>query len=191
MNFANNSTFANFITIAGLVGIGYGLAMHTKMAKVSNRLDQSIESLADGAEIDIPETMVNKAVERAVANATRDAARSAINSAMVEIKSEIHNKVSEAVKKEYNSIKDKVLAEATIAASKIDAAKVRKDVEEAAKEAALEKFDDNLDDILEDFRGNLQNSTKILQSVQSALNPANAISTVTTAPGVYAFRVGC
>lgn len=35
----NNDVISTILTIAGLVGIGYGLCAHTKLAKVSKRLD--------------------------------------------------------------------------------------------------------------------------------------------------------
>lgn len=176
MNFTNNSTLDAIIKVVGLVGIGYGLAMHTKLAKVSARLDQSIDSLADNMEIDIPDEMVNKAVEKAVVSATKNAANTAANNALAEIKRDIHNKVSAAVEKEYDTIKDKVLSQATVSASKINVDRVRAEVEAAAKKAALEKFDANLDGIVKQFIDNLNNSAKIYSAIQSALNPSTATS---------------
>ena len=41
--------------LAGLVGIGYAIGTHTKLAKVSERLDRSIDEIADNMEFDIPE----------------------------------------------------------------------------------------------------------------------------------------
>ncbi len=169
---SNNSTFNTILTILGIAGIGYGLAMHTKLAKVSTRLDQSIDSLADNMEIDIPDEMVNKAVEKAVATAAKNVANIAANNALAEIKRDIHSKVSTAIEREYDSIKGKVLAEATVAASKINVDRVRRDVEKAAEKMATEKFEANLDGIVKKFTDNLDNSAKIYSAIQSALNPA-------------------
>lgn len=188
MKLTYNSIIDTAIGIAGLIGIGYGLACRSKLAKVSERLDRGIDSLADDMEIDIPDELVNKAVEKAVTAAAKNAVNTAANSALAELKQDIRVAVNAVVATEYDKIKDNVLKEATLSASKIDVSRVRRDVEEAAKEAALEKFDDNLDDILEDFSNNLKNSAKILQSVQNALNPASAVSTA--APKEYIFRVG-
>lgn len=186
----NNSTFNTIIGILGIAGLSYGLAMRTKMAKVSERLDRSIDSLAGDMEIDIPEEMVNKAIERAVATAAKNAATTAVNNALGEIKRDIHSKVSTAVENEYYAIKDKVLAEATVAASKINVDRVRRDVEKAAEKMALEKFDANLDGIVKKFTDNLDNSAKIYSAIQSVLNPATATPTPVNTGREFVVRVG-
>ena len=63
-----NDIFATLLGIAGLVGIGYAIGTHTKMARISERLDRSINDLADNMEIDIPEKLIDKAVEEAAKN---------------------------------------------------------------------------------------------------------------------------
>lgn len=151
--------------IVGLVGIGYAVGTHTKLAKISERLDKSIDDLADNTEIDIPEELINKAIEKAVAIEAKKAVTAAANDALNSIKRDIHNSVSETINCEYEHIKESVLKEVTVAASKIDVNRVRRDVEAAAKKAALEKFDSNMDDILEQFNENLSNLSKIYNSM--------------------------
>ncbi len=187
---SNNSTLNTILTILGIAGIGYGLAMHSKLAKVSARLDQSIDSLADNMEIDIPDEMVSKAIEKAVTNAAKNAANTAANNALSEIKRDIHSKVSTAVENEYCSIKDKILAEATVAASKINVDRVRRDVEKAAEKMALEKFEVKLDGIAKTFTDNLDNSAKIYNAFQSALNPSMAAPTPVNTGREFVVRVG-
>lgn len=85
------------------------------------------------------------------------------------MKKDIHAEVQKEINKEYDSIKDFVLKEINVSASKIDVARVRRDVEEAAKEAALDKFDDNLDDILENFNKSLSDTSKIYSSIRDAI----------------------
>lgn len=165
-----NDIFNFLVCTAGLVGVGYGLCAHTKLAKVSGRLDKSIDDLADNTEIDIPEELVNKAVEKAVQAEAKRAVERATNETISAMKKDIHAEVQKEVNKEYDSIKDSVLKEITVSASKIDVTKVRRDVEEAAKEAALDKFDDNLDDILEKFNENLDNTSRIYSSIRETLS---------------------
>lgn len=153
--------------VAGLLGLGYGVAMHTKLAKVSERLDKSINDLADNMEIDIPESLVDKAVEKAVTTEAKKAVEKATTEALAELKRDIQRNVSAVVDKEYESIKDTVLKKATEEAAKIDSARVRKDIEKAAYNAAMEKFNDNLDDHLSKFNDNLNNLSKIYSSMAS------------------------
>ena len=155
--------------IAGLVGIGYAIGTHTKMAKISERLDKGIDELANNMEFDIPEELVSKAVDKAVKIEAREAVDKAMNDVVSELKRDIRSDVQKAVDKEYDNIKDSVLKEITVSASKIDVSRVRREVEEAAKKAALDKFDDNLDNILETFNDNLSNTSKIYSSIREAI----------------------
>ena len=147
--------------VVGLIGVGYAVGTHTKLSKISERLDNSINDLADNMEIDIPEEIVNKAIENAVKIESKRAVEKATNETISSLKKEIRSEVQTAVNKEYETIKD--------SAAKIDVSRVRRDVEAAAKEAALEKFDDNLDDILEKFNDSLTSTSKIYSSIREAI----------------------
>ena len=165
----NNDIINVLFAAAGLLGVGYAICAHTKLAKISDRLDKSIDDLASDTEIDIPEELVNKAVEKAVQDEAARAVKRATDETILALKRDIHSEVQKAVDKEYDTIKDSVLREATASAAKIDAVRVRRDVESAAKKAVLEKFDDNLDDILEKFNENLDNTAKIYSSIRETL----------------------
>lgn len=171
-----NDVFGIVFGFTGLVAIGYAIGTHTKMAKISERLNQSINDLSDNMEFDIPEKLIDKAVEEAAKNEARRAVEEATKEVINQIKNDIHTKVQREVDKEYDSIKDSVLKEITVSASKIDTSKVRKDVEEAAKKAVLDKFDDNLDDILEKFNKDLENTSKIYGSIREALTKDSSSS---------------
>lgn len=181
---SNNSTFNTIIGVAGLLSIGYGIAMHTKLSKISKRLDKGIDDLADNMEIDIPEEMVKKAVDRAVSTATKNAADRAVGDVVSEIRRDIQREVANAVEKEYQTVKDKVLGEITVAASKIDEAKVRRDVELAATKAALDKFDINLDHILKKFSDDWDNTAKIYGAIKNMVTPT------TRSPGEFVVKIG-
>lgn len=159
--------------IVGLVGVGYAFGTRSKMAKISDTLNRSIDDLANRTEIDIPEEMINRAVEKAVAVEAKRAVVKATDEAIKEVKKDIHKQVSDAVESEYTDIKESVLKELTYEAAKIDAKRVRADVEKAATKLALEKFDDNLDDILEKFNDNLDNVSKIHKSIAGAMMKNN------------------
>lgn len=166
----NKNEFAGIILGAlGLIGLGYGICAHSKLSKFSERLDKSIDDLSSNMEFDIPEEIVHKAVEKAVQIESKRAVEKATSEAVMEIKRDIHDNVKREVENEYGNIKNSVLKEITVSASKIDVARVRRDVEEAAKDAALEKFNDNLDDILDRFNSSLDNTSKIYASIREAI----------------------
>lgn len=161
------------VGIAGLIGIGYAIGTHTKMAKICDMLDRSIDDLAQSTTVDIPEEMVKRSVERAVKTAADRAVARATDDAVREVKIDIHKQVSSAVEQEYNKIKDDVLKEISDAASKIDVARVRADVENKAERMALEKFDAELDGVLAKFNDNLENTSKIYKSIANSISKSN------------------
>lgn len=164
---ANKSDFiVGMVGIAaGLIGVGYAMGAHSKMVKISENLDRSIDELASNTPVDIPNDMIERAVEKAVAYEVKQAVYKTTDRIIVDVKRDIHKQVSDAVESEYSNIKGIVLEELTNEAAKIDAKRVRADVEKAAKAHALEKFDDNLDDILENFNDQLKNTSKIYTSI--------------------------
>lgn len=153
----------------GLIGIGYAFGTHSKMAKISDNLERSIDDLASQVPIDIPNDMIERAVERAVAYEVKQAVGKVTDAVKCDVKHDMHKRVSDAIEQEYSNIKDVVLSELIDEAAKIDAKRVRYDVEKAAKEKALEKFDDNLNDILENFNDQLKNTSKIYTSIAESM----------------------
>ena len=167
----NNNILTTVLAISGLVGVGYGVACHSKMVKVSERLDKSIDALANNMEIDISEELVNKAVHKAVTIAVKSAVDTATNEAVTEVRRIIRKEVAAAVDKEYETIKESVLNEITVEASKIDVEKVTKDVEKGAEQMALKKFDVNLEGILKRFNNDLDNTAKVYSTIKSMMTP--------------------
>lgn len=158
---------------AGLIGVGYALGTRSKMARISEKLDRSIEELASDIPVDIPQDMVERAVEKSVAFEVKQCVSKGMDAVTSDIKRDIHKQVSDAVEKEYSNIKETVLDELVNEASKIDAKRVRHDIESAAKKIALEKFDDNLDDLLEKFNENLDNTSRIYKSIANTITKPN------------------
>ena len=153
----------------GLLGIGYAVGTHSKMSKISEKLDISIEDLANKTPVDIPDSMIERATEKAVALEVKSAVSKATDVVLKEVKRDIHKQVSDAVESEYSDIKDSVLEEVASEVAKIDVKRVRADVEKAAKEAVLEKLDDNMDDILENFNDQLKNTSRIYNSIADSM----------------------
>ena len=153
----------------GMIGIGYALGTHSKMAKISDKLDISIEDLANRTPVDIPDSMIERATEKAVALEVKNAVGKATDIVLKEVKRDIHKQVGDAIESEYSDIKYSVLEQVTNEAAKIDVKRVRADVEKAAKEAVLEKLDTNMDDILENFNDQLKNTSRIYNSIADTM----------------------
>jgi hypothetical protein len=168
-----NNKYDGFVCLLGigigLVGVGYAIGTRSKMARISENLNRSIDELASQMPVDIPNDMIQRATEKAVAYEVKKTVGKATDGIMVEIKRDIHKQVSDAVESEYSNVKGTVLDELVNAASKIDVGRVRSDVEKAAKEHALQKFDANLDGILENFNDQLKNTSKIYTSIADSM----------------------
>ena len=159
-----------FVGIAvGLVGVGYALGTHSKMAKISNNLERSIDDLASQVPVDIPNDMLERAVERAVFYEAKQAVCRVSDKVKHDVAYDMHKQIKDVIEDEYSNIKDTVLKNVTDEAANIDFKRVRYDVEKAAKEKALEKFDDNLDDILENFNDQLKSTSKIYTSIADSM----------------------
>ena len=149
----------------GMIGIGYAVGTKSKMEKIADKLDKSIDELSNDAPIDISDTVVKEAVRKAAEKEVRYTVRKITET-------ETRKQVSAIVDSEYSNIKDAVLTEVTNSAAKIDVNRVRGEVEKAAKAQALKKFDDNLDEIMTDYKNNLSNVTKIYKSFADAAVPS-------------------
>lgn len=138
----NTDSFVGIgICILGLVGVGYAIGVHSKMKVMCDRLDTSIDNLANNTEIDIPAKVIDQAVQKAVERESYSAVKRATEEVMADAKREIESRVGTAVKAQYDAISDGVA------------------------DQIAEKFDDKLDDLLEEFNGNLQNVGKIYKSI--------------------------
>lgn len=171
--------------VFGLVCAGYALGAHSKMAKVSDNLERSIDDLAGQIPVEIPRAMIERAMEKTVAYEVKQAIGRATDEVVADAKRDIRRQVSNAVESEYSNIKDTVLQKLVDESAKIDAKRVRADVERAAKEQALEKFDDKLDDIADEFKnklddymdeckGNLAVVNKVYKSFADAMIPSSS-----------------
>ena len=155
--------------VVGLVGIGYAVGARSKLNQVSEKLDKSIDDLVHDTKIDIPNVLIERAVEKSVEAKTRIAIETSVSRAMQKAENIIHSSVSSAIESQYTSVKDRVLGEMIKRVSSINEDRLRDDVYNAAKEKAVEKFEANLDDILEKFNSDLENVGKIYKSIANAM----------------------
>lgn len=160
--------------IVGLIGIGYAIGTHSKVNKLCDKLDCSVEDLVDNTDIHIPEETINRVVERAVAKRADYAVDRAIRAAVVKVQDEITNQVASAVNKECDRLEDSVKKEIKSQIRLIDISDLRREV----KEEAAEKLEESMDDILEKFNGDLENVSKIYSSIANAITKNSETGTI-------------
>lgn len=167
----NSDTLLSFGAFGiGLIAIGYAIGVHSRMKVMADKLDTSIDKIANNTEVEIPSKLIEQAVQRAVDRECYTAVRRTTDIVVDGLKKEIGDRVSTAVKASYDSIADSVTSEIAKNVAKIDETRLKKEVVAKAKEQIAEKFDDRLDDILEEFNGNLQNVGKIYKSIAKSFS---------------------
>lgn len=161
---------------ASVFGVGYAIGQRKKLNDISEKIDRSVKELSSNIDVDISETVVNRAVTKAIERETELAANRATTNVVNAIESDISSQVRKAVNETYQDIKKSVVEETAKKVEKIDISALKKEVVEKAKEAAADKFDDSLDEVLSDFKDNLGNVTKIYQSIANAFPNSNGTS---------------
>ena len=154
------------ICVLGLVGVGYAIGVRSRMKSVCDKLDITIDRLANDTDIDIPDKIIDQAVQRAVERESYNAVKRATDEVTCDIKQEIESRVGAAVKQQYNIISDGVTDQIAKNVAKIDESRLKKEVVQKAKEQIAEKFDDKL----EEFNGNLQNVGRIYKSIAKSFS---------------------
>ena len=91
------------ICILGLVGVGYAIGVHSKMKVMCDRLDTSIDNLANNTEIDIPAKVIDQAVQKAVERESYSAVKRATEEVVDDLLEEFNGNLQN-VGKIYKSI---------------------------------------------------------------------------------------
>lgn len=154
---------------ASIAAIGYAMYIDDKRKKevdeIKNLFDKTIRHVSGKITVDIPEEILNKAIEdaaerevgRSIAMAGRDIIRSANRTVEREV-----NTIVENVRPD---ISETVTREITKQAAELDAYQLKKEVRERAKEIIVARFEGQLDDIVDEFNKNLSNISKIYSSI--------------------------
>ena len=153
----------------GFIGVGYAFGARKKLNDISDMLDKSIDELSDNVSVDIPDCMIDRAVEHAVNRETEIAVKKATDRVISDIETRIKMDVASAVSDERTKIQESVKKEIEKKVSRIDIDDLRREVVAEAKEAAAEKLDGSLDDILEKFNDELHSVSKIYSSIAKAI----------------------
>lgn len=175
----------NFDTLLGLagicigfIGVGYAFGARKKLNDISDMLDKSIDELSESTEVEIPDCMIERAVEQAVNREARDAVRKSTDKVVTDIEATIKSEVSSAVASERAKIEESVKKEIEKKVANIDISSLRRDVVKEAKEAAAEKLDDSMEEILEKFNDELHSISKIYKSIEKAITKEKESGTV-------------
>lgn len=77
-----------------MLGVGYAIGVYSRMKAVCDKLDTSIDRLANEAEVDIPAKVIDQAVQRAVDRESYSAVKRATDEVVDDVKREIEARVA-------------------------------------------------------------------------------------------------
>lgn len=164
--------------IFGLAGVAYGVysaykakSTYDKVEEVCNNLDVTIENMAKNITVDVPNNVVDLAIEKSVNYYVEKETKKAAEKAVISINEDISKQVKDAVDKTYVDVKRKVSDEVAEQVALIDINDLRKDVREKAEKNIVSKFNGELDDLLEKYNNDLKNVSNIYRSIANTLNP--------------------
>lgn len=149
--------------------VAVGIISMAKCAEIGSSLQDTIKAVKDGVEVDIPEVVIDQAVN----NAAKNAVSKTIGRVGSRIEEDAKNKIAEAIRKqtsiEVSKVSPQIKRKLEREISNLDIDEIKRDVTESATESLKEKLDDSLDDILENFNDNLETIGKIYQSIADTM----------------------
>lgn len=170
--------------ISGACGLIAYIKAAKKIRKVSDRLNKSIDQLADDVDVEISDAIVRAAVDEAVSAQAEKQVNGAIQRACFDVERDMKSRIQQEVNGAYSDLKQKVKEEMERQVGALDIRDIRRSVVEDAKREAKEKFSDalkeieksskekfdsELDDILQRYNNQLKDVSRIYGSVASTL----------------------
>lgn len=165
----NFNTGIGALVLGGIAAIGYAVYNTNKLSKTSEKLDMTLDDISKKTNIDVEQSIVDKAIERAVDRRVA----SATNEAVKRIREDIHSSISNTVKKEveaqYKLVSDEVSEKISSQVAAIDEYAFKEKVMRKAEDKIIKKFDGSLDGLLGDFNRRLSSVSKIYENIEDTL----------------------
>lgn len=156
--------------LIALVGLGAGIHACRQTKRLARTLSDAAKNLGDVTQVDIRQSVVDRAVVEAATREAGRAVREAVRQVEGDIQSSTRKLVNSSVQRSYGKIKSAVSEAVARDVAKLDAAAdILPEATERAKELLLERFDGKLDGLLADYQRNLDNVGRIYQSIASSM----------------------
>lgn len=148
-----------------LAGVAYTLYLNLKVNKVVKVLDTTVDNIAYDIDVNIPERVINMAVEREVSIAAKRAA----SIASAQISNDTMSEISKVINGEFNLVSSKVKDEIATQIANIDHTAMYNSIRKSAEKKVVDKFDGSLDDLLEQHKRELNNVSRVYGSVADVI----------------------
>ena len=154
--------------------IKYAIGGGTIVASVGvlaffNYRKAKVSEIAKNLSVDIPEKVLEEAVNRAAEEEARSAIFRINNKIIRSYEDDIRKEVQKEVERQKASLKSDVKEELERKVKRIDIDDIRKEVIDEAKDKVARKFEHDLDDILDKHNDELDKITRIYSSIADKL----------------------
>jgi hypothetical protein len=160
-------SFSDFGVLGGLGLLLYGAV---KVATICKKIDVSVSDLASKTNVDIEQSMVDKAVETAVTNEVRKAVTGTAARVGEQVRADLQKSISTEVKAQYNDISDKVTKQVAEEVGKIDEPKLREKVAVKAEKIVLDKLEGSTNEALAKLNKQLGITLKTYEGIGETIN---------------------
>lgn len=170
----NLTTISNNFGILGfLFGVGsaiYAAYQTKKLNDATEKIGMTMDEVSKKAPVDIQQSVIDRAIDLAVNREVKRAVEEAVKAVRGDLDVDISKQVRKEVESNLKEIKDRVSDSISDQVANIDEYALKETVVKQAEQKILRKFDGALDGILGDYKRQLQNVTKVWDSVSDALN---------------------
>lgn len=148
--------------------------MEVAINRMSGAVDKAIEDLASKASIDIPEHIMNAAIEKAATEACNREARLCANGIRHDMKSRIFDSVDSSVKAMQVNAEVEVKNEFKRQVSSINIRQFKADVCREVKEDLVKKAGDEVDRVTSAFINQVEQQTSLMKKLNEKMLSTNA-----------------
>lgn len=153
-------------SVISFVGITvYSIATTKKLNRLANKFGIAVDQISNVSEIDIPQHVIdeamNQAVQKAADKQVRIAATAITNSISADMRKEIKVLVDDASKDLKRDVEDEMRRQV----KNVDISDIKKDVVKELKESAEKRMNEELDDIIEKHSDQLESISRIYKSI--------------------------
>lgn len=165
------------IVIAGIFGIGYGMAMYKRINDVEETFQNKVDLMLNDKNVDIQQSLIDKSIEKHIERRIGYILDSNIRIACEKTTKEIEQKIYRSIQTKAEKVVDCTYSEMSDEAKKvitkelrdIDVSELRRDVKSEAKKEMMAKLESSMDDILEEYNDKLNSVTSIYESIAKSI----------------------
>lgn len=142
--------------------LAYAFFQKKKLDDISDKLGRKIDEIANNADIDISEDIIERATEKAIEKKTAETAKL--------VHKQIEEEVSKKINAQYQDVKKDVTDELMAKVTQLDLDKLKDDVMKNSKDLVARKVESSMDSLLRDYKSQLNRIARAFTSGAGASN---------------------